>query len=111
MGKTIVIRGGEVTAVDNPALSPVLAKVGSVTKTRASHVVPLDPVKRVAFRALRAVFPDTSRVAGWTRTWVGPWVADLGPSNGPILGPFALRSTAIAAEVRWLNQSFLLGKR
>ncbi len=33
----------------------------------------------------------------------GGWLADLGPSRGPVLGPFARRSDAIAAEVAWLE--------
>jgi hypothetical protein len=33
----------------------------------------------------------------------GRWLADLGPVNGPILGPFGLRSVALAAERAWLE--------
>ena len=33
----------------------------------------------------------------------GCWWADLGPSGGPVLGPFRRRSEALAAEVRWLE--------
>ena len=107
--KAITITNGSIKAVDAPGVREALATLGSVTKRRASHVVPVNPVKRVAFQALRAMFPDTSKVAGWTRGWKGPWVADLAPSNGPILGAFDSRTDAIAAEVRWLNQSFMLG--
>lgn len=38
----------------------------------------------------------------------GLWSADLSPVNGPVLGPFAKRSAAVAAEVRWLEQHWLL---
>lgn len=34
----------------------------------------------------------------------GQWLADLSPVAGPVLGPFALRSEALAAEVAWLEQ-------
>ena len=34
---------------------------------------------------------------------LGRWTADLGPVGGPVLGPFALRSEALAAEVAWLE--------
>ena len=34
----------------------------------------------------------------------GQWWADMAPSSGPKLGPFAARSQALAAEGRWLNQ-------
>ena len=33
----------------------------------------------------------------------GRWHADLGPVNGPVLGPFVHRSQALAAEVAWLE--------
>ena len=34
----------------------------------------------------------------------GRWWADLSPVAGPILGPFGLRSEALAAERHWLNE-------
>ena len=33
----------------------------------------------------------------------GRWFADLSPVTGPILGPFACRSEALAAEQTWLE--------
>ncbi len=33
----------------------------------------------------------------------GQWQADLSPIGGPALGPFALRSEALAAERDWLD--------
>ena len=38
----------------------------------------------------------------------GRWTADLSPVGGPLLGPFALRSEALAAEQRWLEQNWLI---
>ena len=35
----------------------------------------------------------------------GRWWADLSPVRGPRLGPFARRSQALAAEVRWLEKA------
>ena len=35
------------------------------------------------------------------------WYADLSLSQGPILGPFATRDQALAAETLWLNENFL----
>ena len=37
----------------------------------------------------------------------GAWHADLGPVGGPVLGPFAARSEALAAEVAWLEAHWL----
>jgi hypothetical protein len=34
----------------------------------------------------------------------GDWFADLSPVAGPRLGPFTLRSQALAAEIDWLNR-------
>ena len=57
--------------------------IGPATTVRASHVEP---------------HPD------------GGWTADLLPSGGPVLGPFPLRSTALAAERDWLTENLLPSK-
>ena len=59
-----------------------LATLGSPAITRASHVEPT---------------PD------------GRWLADVSPAGGPKLGPFLLRSQALAAETSWLEAHWLLG--
>jgi hypothetical protein len=40
----------------------------------------------------------------------GNWIADMGPSNGPILGPFPTREQALAEEVKWLEKNVLGSK-
>lgn len=37
----------------------------------------------------------------------GQWAADLSPVSGPVLGPFTLRTEALAAEVAWLGANWL----
>ena len=37
----------------------------------------------------------------------GFWWADLTPVNGPRLGPYQMRSKAIAAEIAWLMEFWL----
>ena len=37
----------------------------------------------------------------------GLWCADLKPVDGPVLGPFSMRSQALAAERRWLEKHWL----
>ena len=37
----------------------------------------------------------------------GQWTADLAPVDGPVLGPYSLRSEALAAERQWLEQHWL----
>ena len=57
-----------------------LAELGPLSIQRASHVE-----------------PDAQ----------GRWFADLSPVQGPMLGPFAQRSEALAAEVTWLREHWL----
>ena len=57
-----------------------LAAIGSIDIKRASHVEP---------------------------TADGQWTADLSPVAGPYLGPFAVRSEALAAEQQWLRSNWL----
>ena len=37
----------------------------------------------------------------------GRWWADLRPVEGPLLGPFTVRSAALDAEVHWLEVNWL----
>ena len=38
----------------------------------------------------------------------GRWFADMGPVDGPVLGPFGSRSEALAAETSWLEVHWLV---
>jgi hypothetical protein len=58
-----------------------LAAIGQLCIDRASHVEPNE---------------------------AGQWWADMSPVAGPGLGPFALRSDALAAEAAWLEEHRLL---
>ena len=37
----------------------------------------------------------------------GRWTADLGPSSGPVMGPFETRSEALMAEAKWIEENIL----
>jgi len=74
----IITPGGAVRCVYSEEID--LQTLGSPAITRASHVE-----------------PDQQ----------GRWVADLSPIDGPILGPFDLRSEALAAEHAWLEIHWL----
>lgn len=77
MAHTITInRDGSLEAIWSDDLA-CLRKIGTATITRASHVEP---------------------------TAAGLWEADMGPSGGPVLGPFELRQQAIDAEIAWLKE-------
>lgn len=73
----IIQSGGAVRCVYGEAIN--LASLGQLHITRASHVE-----------------PDNA----------GQWHADLGPVQGPVLGPFSHRSDALHAEATWLREQY-----
>jgi hypothetical protein len=74
----VVGPGGKVRAIYSEEID--LAAIGRPAIARASHVEPN---------------PE------------GLWLADLTPMGGPVLGPFARRSEALAAEHAWLEAHWL----
>jgi hypothetical protein len=74
----IIGTGGTVRCIYSEAID--LRTFGCLRISRASHVEP-DPR--------------------------GGWRADLSPVNGPSLGPYQLRSDALAAEETWLEKHWL----
>ena len=75
MGKVRIYPDGTIQMIYTDALD--LSRIGRAKTSRASHVEPTED---------------------------GRWTADLSPVGGPTLGPYRLRSEALAAEVQWLNQ-------
>ncbi len=75
----VIDANGNVRMIYDESLD--LESIGSVTIRRGSHVEPIAS---------------------------GQWTADLSPVNGPTLGPFAKRGEALAAEVHWLHQHWLI---
>jgi hypothetical protein len=73
-----ISEGGSLTTIYSDQFASLYAEVGSLSVSRASHVE-----------------PDGH----------GQWIADMAPVGGPMLGPFALRQTALDAEVAWLNDN------
>ena len=69
----VVAVDGGVRCIYDEALD--LRALGKLQITRASHVE-----------------PDSD----------GNWWADMGPSGGPVLGPFGSRSAGLGAERGWL---------
>ncbi len=70
----VVDAGGSIRCIYGEELD--LRALGKLQITRASHVEP--------------------GAAGY-------WWADMGPSGGPVLGPFRRRSEALGAERGWLQ--------
>jgi len=74
----VISPGGEVRCIYSEEID--LRSLGPLSIRRASHVEPSDD---------------------------GRWLADLGPVGGPVLGPFDLRTEALAAEHTWLEVHWL----
>lgn len=77
--KLIITRQGECRCLYGESIP--LGQLGRLSITRGSHVE-----------------PDVE----------GNWWADLSPVNGPKLGPFPNRSSALAAEAEWLTTNWLV---
>ncbi len=75
----IILLGGTARCLYDEAID--LTALGQPAITRASHVE-----------------PDRH----------GAWLTDLSPVGGPLLGPFARRSDALAAERVWLEMHWLV---
>ena len=74
----VIEPGGVVRCIYSETID--LAALGSPAISRASHVE-----------------PDQQ----------GRWRADMGPVGGPVLGPYDLRSEALAVEHAWLERNWL----
>jgi len=73
---------------------------GERTKFRASVIEPVSLPLRLAFRLIRLLVRDDSRLANWTRSWECLWRVRI--IGGPVLdGQFAPRRAALEAEIAW----------
>lgn len=82
--------------------SPLTALLSLTERKRVSHVEPVNPVLRRLFHFIRSRVTETSLLASSTRRWPCRWQATI--VNGPVLGPFWRRGSAISAEIDWINQ-------
>ncbi|QDU24947.1 hypothetical protein ETAA8_00080 [Anatilimnocola aggregata] len=58
---------------------------------------------------LRSLGPTVIRRGSYVEPdTAGNWLVDLGPVDGPRLGPFVKRSEALEAEVAWLQEYWLI---
>ena len=81
--------------------SPVTQALGLRDKKRVSHIEPVNKTLRWLFYLIRDHFSDESMAAKFTRKWPCLWQARI--FNGPTMGPFASRQSAIMAEVAWIT--------
>lgn len=78
------------------AISLIVSTTGSL-KAIYDESMLLESMGIPSIRRASHVEPDSE----------GQWIADLSPVGGPQLGPFELRSMALAAERTWLNENWL----
>lgn len=76
----------------------LLIEPSGQTRCIYSEEIDLAQLGELAIRRGSHVEPDPS----------GHWLCDLSPVAGPTLGPFTTRSEALAAEVAWLTQHWLM---
>lgn len=81
--------------------SPVTQALGLRDKKRVSHIEPVNKTLRWLFYLIRDRFSDESMAAKFTRKWPCLWQARI--FNGPTMGPFASRRSAVMAEVAWIT--------
>lgn len=63
---------GTIKCLGGDDLKP-LENLGSLSKERVSHILPVNKYKKFAFKTLRYVFGETGKISNYTRSWKGPW--------------------------------------
>jgi hypothetical protein len=79
----------------------ILIELGGVVSCIYDETIDLSSLGRPMIQRASRVEPNAE----------GRWIADLSPVNGPILGPFNIRSEALTAELTWLDQRLFEGCR
>ena len=93
----VIDPNGQVRAIHNDALMPVLEALGGDIKIRrASHV---EPYSGLSAKAHDMLADQCTAAAADLRK---SWFADMSPSGGPVGGPFATRQSALDWERDWL---------
>lgn len=83
-----------------------LAALGNVTTRRASHIWPVHPFKRLAFRVLRFAFGERGRIAVWCRSWYGPWSVRFADNPGVVVFTAQSRRVCLEWERNELEKRF-----
>jgi hypothetical protein len=81
-----------------------LDALGLPSRKRASHVWPVHPAKRVAFRILRALFGERGHIAAWCRSWRGPWEVRFANNPGKVVFTHPSRRVCIGWEIATINE-------
>ena len=92
------------------AMAEPFKTLGTTVTKRASHVEPAPYWDRVLFTFIRALVPDDSRLAEWTRNWNTLWRVNMRPVDGPILR-FGHMYPAILLTSEQANRVYCWGSR
>ena len=76
----------------------ILVSVLGNAKCVYSDAIPLSQLGKLSIHRASHVEPNSD----------GQWLADLSPIEGPVLGPFEKRKDALAAELVWLRDNWLI---
>jgi len=108
-GEFIVPRSSEpkIRAIYTPDAQRIAEGVGKVTIARASNVEPTDGLSEEAKKHLACFnrLGNSEHYKGQPPLPANKWWADMTPVNGPVLGPYEDRDTALAEEVKWLEDN------
>lgn len=107
MNSALIIHpDGRVEAIADDTARSIAAELGNMRTRRASHVLPSHPIKRAAFRLLRAMFSERGKVAAWCRTWRGPWEVRFASDPHTVVFRHPSRRVCIDWEIRTLTEKF-----
>ena len=101
--------GGRVRLIYSDELAGLLGEGAAVIR-RASHVEPRQYCCHERHETPCPLPCDACPEECGSGHEVSMWTADMGPSGGPVLGPFALRAEALAAEYQWIERNVIAGQ-
>ncbi len=107
VGEFILPRNSKdpIRAIYTPEVQKVAEAIGTVELERASHVEPTRELTHAAASWLELHNPEAF---DWSLAIpllpTNKWWADMLPVNGPVLGPFDDRDTALKTESAWLRE-------
>ena len=93
-------KSGRPLAIYSPDAEKLLSGLGELSISRASNV---EPGSGLSADAKIRLLAD----GRWSHSCKTKWFADLLPVRGPVLGPFATRDEALAAELEYFNANLM----
>lgn len=110
MNKQVVIsiddESGELSFVHDESIAEMINEVGSVEKTRATLIYPVNRLARWLFTFVRSRVSDDSVAAAITRIMPVMWEAKV-VSSGFVIGRDRSRKRLIQTEIEYLETNVL----